>query len=135
MLKRMSLLDLAKAIKTKVEDNTKTKCYDEVLNNAESPFYFIEVVKVVPANTKTMYCDNFQVFIHCIAEPSGSSVPIYNLIQDLEEALTEDVELPEEFNLISQFNNGVQIIKTDETNEKHAVIGFEFKICYGFKIK
>lgn len=135
MLKRLSFIDLLKSIQTKVEDNTKIKCYDEVPENAESPFYYVEVVGSRPANTKTMWCDNFQVFIHVIAEPSGSSVPLYNLIQKLEEALTEDIELPEEFTLILQNNNGIQTIKKDETNEKHGVISYEFKICYGFKMK
>lgn len=135
MLKRLSFIDLVKSIKTRIEDNTRKKCYDEIPKDAESPFYFVEVVGSRPANTKTMWCDNFQVFIHCIAEPSGSSVPIYTLIQDLEEALTEDIELPEDFTLILQNNNGIQTLKTDETNEKHAIISYEFKICYGFKIK
>lgn len=135
MFKRLSFIDLVKSIKTKIENNTKIKCYDEVPENAQSPFYFIEVVSSRPANTKTMWCDIFQVFIHAVSQPCNSSVPLYNLIQKLEEALTEDIELPQEFNLILQSNNGIQTIKTDETNEKHGVMSYEFKICYGFRIK
>lgn len=82
-----------------------------------------------------MWRDVFTVWIHAVAEPGESSVRIYSLIQELEEALTEDIELPEGFDLIMQTNNGVQTIKTDETNEKHAVLAYEFMICYGFKCK
>ena len=82
-----------------------------------------------------MYRDVYTVWIHAIAQPGDSSVQIYEMIQQLEEALTEDVPLPEGFELILQTSNGVQTIKTDETNEKHAVLSFEFTVCYGFKCK
>lgn len=96
---------------------------------------FAEIVGKRPAHSKTMWRDVFTVWIHAVAEPGESSVGIYGLIQELEEALTEDIELPEGFDLIMQTNNGVQTIKTDETNEKHAVLAYEFMICYGFKCK
>lgn len=82
-----------------------------------------------------MYRDVYTVWIHAVAQPGDSSVQIYEMIQQLEEALTEDVPLPEGFELILQTSNGVQTIKTDETNEKHAVLSFEFTVCYGFKCK
>ena len=82
-----------------------------------------------------MYRDVYTVWIHAIAQPGDSSVQIYEMIQRLEETLTEDISLPEGFELILQASNGVQTIKTDETNEKHAVLSFEFTVCYGFKCK
>ena len=69
------------------------------------------------------------------AEKGDSSVQVYELIQNLEEALTDDIELPEGYELIMQTNNGIQTIKTDETGEKHAVISYDFTVCYGFKCK
>lgn len=135
MYKQLGLLDLIYAIQVKVEAKTKLRCYDAVPNNAPSPFYFAEVIAKRPAHTKTMYRDVFTVWIHAVAEPGQSSVRIYELIQLLEESLTEDIILPEGFELILQTNNGVQRIKTDETNEKHAVLAFEFTVCYGFKCK
>ena len=135
MYKQLGLVDLISAIQKKVQDNTGTTCYDAVPDNAPSPFYFAEVIGKRPAHSKTMWRDIFTVWIHAIAEPGESSVQIYKLIQDLEEALSEDIELPEGFDLIMQTNNGVQTIKTDETNEKHAVLAYEFMICYGFKCK
>ncbi len=135
MYKQIGLTDLISAIQKKVQDNTGAKCYDAVPDNAPSPFYFAEIIGKRPAHSKTMWRDIFTVWIHAVAEPGDSSVQIYKLIQELEEALSEDIELPEGFELIMQTNNGVQTIKTDETNEKHAVLAYEFMICYGFKCK
>ena len=133
--KKLNLTDLIAAIQAKVEVKTGLRCYDHVELNAESPFYFAEVVRLTPANSKTMYRDNIEVYIHCIAAESPSSVGVYNLIDDLQEALSEDIELPEPFELIMQTDSGVQVIKTDETGEKHAVVGFMFMVCYGFICK
>lgn len=135
MYKQLGLVDLIHGIQAKVEEKTGVKCYDAVPRNAPSPFYFAEVIGKRPAHTKTMYRDVYTVWIHAIAQPGDSSVQIYEMIQQLEEALTEDVSLPEGFELILQASNGVQTIKTDETNEKHAVLSFEFTVCYGFKCK
>lgn len=135
MYKQLGLVDLIHGIQAKVEEKTGVKCYDAVPRNAPSPFYFAEVIGKRPAHTKTMYRDVYTVWIHAIAQPGDSSVQIYEMIQQLEETLTEDVSLPEGFELILQASNGVQTIKTDETNEKHAVLSFEFTVCYGFKCK
>ena len=135
MYKQLGLVDLIHGIQAKVEQKTGVKCYDAVPRNAPSPFYFAEVIGKRPAHTKTMYRDVYTVWIHAIAQPGDSSVQIYEMIQQLEETLTEDISLPEGFELILQASNGVQTIKTDETNEKHAVLSFEFTVCYGFKCK
>lgn len=133
--KQMGLVDLISAIQNKVEERTGIRCYDAVPINKISPFYYAEVVGKRPAHSKTMWRDIFTVWIHAIAEPGESSVQIYELIQKLEEALTEDIDLPEEYELIMQTNNGIQTIKTDETKEKHAVLAYEFTVCYGYKCK
>lgn len=135
MYRQLGLLDLIHAVQEKIENKTGLRCYDAVPDNAPSPFYFAEVVSKRPAHTKTMYRDVFTVWIHVIAEPGQSSVRIYELIQLLEEAMTEDITLPDGFELVLQTNNGVQSIKIDETNEKHAILAFEFTVCYGFKCK
>lgn len=133
--RQLGLVDLISAIQNKIKSETGIECYDAVPNNALSPFYFAEVVGKRPSPSKTMYRDIFTVWIHAIAEPGESSVQIYDLIQKLEEALTEDIELPEEFDLIMQTNNGIQALKKDESSEKHAVLEYQFMICYGFKCK
>ena len=138
MLKKLGLVDLIHSIQSKSEQNIEgVRCYDSVPKNAPSPFYFVEVVGKRPADTKTMFCEIFTVWIHAIAAPegNGSSIGIYNMIESLEESMTEDIELPECFNLVLQSSTGVQTIKTDETREKHAVLAYEFKVSYGFKVK
>lgn len=137
MLRKLGLVDLISAIQNRIEQNTELRCYDAVPKNTPSPFYFVEVTGKRPADTKTMFCEVFTVWVHAIAAPeeTGSSVGIYNLIERLEESMTEDIELPEPFNLVLQSNIGVQTIKLDETNEKHAVLAYEFKVSYGFKMK
>ncbi len=133
--KQLGLVELIAAIQKRVKNGTGLECYDAVGLNAASPFYFAQVVGKRPAHTKTMWRDVFTVWIHVIAEKGDSSVQVYELIRKLEEALTDDIELPEEYELIMQTNNGIQTIKTDETGEKHAVISYEFTVCYGFKCK
>lgn len=132
---KLSPVVLVKAVQNKIESHTGLRCYDHVPLNAASPFYFAEIIRILPANTKTMFRDNYTVWIHCIAQKSDSSVEVYNLIEQLQEALTEDITLPEPFELIMQTDGGIQTIKTDETGEKHAVVTFEFMVCYGFKCK
>ena len=126
---------LVAAVQEKVQDHTGLKCYDAVPKNAKSPFYFAEITRILPANTKTMFRDNYTVWIHCIAGKEDSSVGVYQMIEKLQEALSEDIILPEPFELIMQTDGGVQTIQTDETGEKHAVAAFEFMVCYGFKCK
>lgn len=133
--KQLGLVDMIAAIQRKVEERTGLRCLDSVPDNEPSPFYYAEIVGKRPAHTKTMWRDVFTVWIHAIAEPGDSSVQVYEMIQKLEEALTEDIELPEEYELIMQTNNGVQTIKKDETGEKHAVLAYEFMVCYGYKWK
>lgn len=135
MYKQIGFVDLIKSIQSVVKKNTGLECYDHVDLNTKSPFYYAEAVGKRPSHSKTMYRDIFTIWIHCIAEESTSSVPVYNMIQELEEALTEDIVLPDPYQLVMQTNTGVQTIKTDETGEKHAVVAFEFMICYGFRCK
>ncbi len=94
---QLGLVDLISAIQMRIEGKTGLKCYDAVPPDAPSPFYFAEVTGKRPAHSKTMFRDVFTVWIHAISEPEESSVQIYELIQCLVEALTEDVELPKDF--------------------------------------
>ena len=99
---KLSPVTLIAAIQDKIEENTGIRCYDAVPENAESPFYFAEITRILPANTKTMFRDNYTVWIHCIAEESESSVGVYQLIEEVQEALTEDMVLPVRVDLVMQ---------------------------------
>lgn len=130
-----SPVTLIAAVQDKVEALTGLRCYDHVPLNEASPLYFAKITRIQPANSKTMYRDVYSVAIHCIAEESPSSVGVYNLIENLQSALSEDISLPEPFTLVMQTDNGVQTIKTDESGEKHAIVNFDFMVSYGFMCK
>ena len=132
---KLSPVTLIAAVQEKVEALTGLRCYDHVPLNEASPLYFAEITRIQPANSKTMFRDVYSVAIHCIAEESPSSVGVYNLIENLQSALSEEITLPEPFTLVMQTDNGVQTIKTDETGEKHAIVNFDFMVCYGFICK
>lgn len=132
---KLSPVTLIAAVQDKIERLTDLRCYDHVPMNEESPLYFAEIIRIQPANSKTMFRDVYSVAIHCIAEESPSSVGVYNLIENLQSALSEDISLPEPFTLVMQTDNGVQTIKTDESGEKHAIVNFDFMVCYGFMCK
>lgn len=135
MIKKLGLVDLHAAIKTKVEQNTGLKCLDEVPKNQPAPFYFVQVIGKRQENTKTMYCEVFSVWLHIIAEAGTGNVRIYKLIELLEEALTEEIELPKGTELITQTEQGLQHLQKDETNENHGILAYDFKVSYGFKTK
>lgn len=132
---KLSPVTLVAAVQDKIETLTDLRCYDHVPMNEASPLYFAEITRIQPANSKTMYRDVYSVAIHCIAEESPSSVGVYNLIENLQSALSEDISLPEPFTLVMQTDNGVQTIKTDESGEKHAIVNFDFMVSYGFMCK
>lgn len=135
MKKMMNLTALMAAIQAQIQDGTGLMCYDAVPDNAASPFYRIELAGNKPANTKTMYVQQYDFDIHVIAPVSRSSVPVHTYIQKLEEALTDDIMIPAPYFLVRQDETGVRPIQDDETGEKHAVVGFSFLICYGFMVK
>lgn len=78
--------------------------------------------------------DRYQVVMHVFAE-GGSSVPIYNAIQKLEEALTVDIELPDDYEVTLQIPTGVNQIMDQADGSKHAVVGFDFVVFSGYKMK
>lgn len=135
MLKQFPITELIKAIQAQVAAGTGMKCLDFVKKDEPSPFYYVVFNKNEPVNSKTMFMSDYVVYIHVVAEPDDSSVPVYKYIQELEEALTTDITIPDPYILVMQTDNGVQTIYTDETNEKHAVLQFTFRVAYGWKCK
>lgn len=135
MYQKLGLTDLVSAIQIKVNEKTGLSCYDEMSLDATRPFYFVEVVQKKSANTKTMLRETFNVDIHIISEPSSKLERIYKLIQMVEEALSENIELPNDFELIFQNEDGLKALKTEETKEKHAILSYKFMVCYGYKLK
>lgn len=135
MLKKLGLVDFHKALKQNIESFTNKRAYDFVPDGTAAPFYVIEVVDKYPEGTKVMWAEVFSVWIHAIAEEDNSKIGIYSLVEELEEALTMELELPDGFELIRQEQTGIQSLQKDETGEWHAIVSYDFKIAYGFKSK
>jgi len=136
MLKRLGIADFIGCLIEHIESRTGLRCYDSP-DGVPSPFYSVQLLRSEPANTKTMFVDVYRVWIHCISEPVNpySNAPVLGLVTALEEAMTEDVEPPDGYKLIRQTYGGLQTLKQDESDEGHAVLSFDFHICYGLRCK
>ena len=136
MLKRLSAgAFLGQLIRT-IEERTEIKCYDDP-DNKPSPLYSVQLVKTEPQDTKTMFIDSYEVWVHCISEEVNpySNAPVLRLVQKLEEALTQDLKVEPPFFLHRQDYLGLQTLKKDASGEGHAVLTFRFLVCYGFRCK
>lgn len=58
-----------------------------------------------------MWSEVFSVWIHAIAEQENSRVGVYQLVEELEEALTMEIELPDGFELLRQNQTGIQSLE------------------------
>jgi len=135
MYKQYDVVNLVNKIQGIINNGTTITAYDVVPKDTVAPFAVIELVKISPADTKNWYVKQYDFYIHVIAAGKQSSVPIYRYIKEIEEAFTDDIALPEPYQLVAQIDNGLQTLYTEETGEKHAVLPFTFKIAYDLKVK
>lgn len=136
MLKKLSTVDLLLSVKRQIKELTGIDTYDTAPpKDAPSPLYYVQFANSTPDNTKMMFRDRYSIVVHAIGTPDGTNAEIYKMIDALEEVLTVEISLPEEVELIRQTGTGIQSVKTDETNEKHAIVGYDFIVAYGFRIK
>lgn len=136
ILNRLSLAEFLGIVVTHIQEQTGLPCHTTGANN-DPPFYFVELISSEPRNTKTMFIDHIETFVHAVAAKTEvlSFAPVLDLVQILEESMTVDVVLPRHFVLVNQQANGLQSLQHDPTGEGHAVLGFGFDICYGFRCK
>ena len=136
MLQRMSIAEFLGVLNAAVEDRTGYPCHPNP-DGKESPFYSVQLIKTEPKNTKTSFVDRYEVWIHCVAAPvvPHSDAPVLDLVQTIEEAMTDDVDLDGSFEMFNQQSNGLQSLKKDESGEGHAVLSFYFDVQYGLRCK
>ena len=136
MMQRIGIGEFLGCLIDHIEQATGTRCYDSPRDKA-SPLYSVELVSTEDKQTKTMFLDVFNVNVHCVSEEVRpySNAPVLRLVQALQEALTDDIELPEPFFLNSQTCNGLRSIKEDASGEGHAVLSYSFQVCYAFRCK
>lgn len=135
MLRKLSFAEIAAGILQTLRTNTRYDCYDAVPQDSPSPLLFAEVVGKRDASSKTMYKEIFTVQVHAIASPGNARTEIYQMINAVEEALTESISTPEAVTLVLQTETGVQSFQQDETTEWHAVLAYEIMVSYGMKCK
>lgn len=134
MLQKLSFTSILGSVIQKVEANTGLECYDSVPKDAPLPFYHAEFLGSIPEKSKTMQKDRYQIVIHVFTEGNGS-VKVFDAIHKLEEALSEDIVLPGDYEVTLQVPNGVSQILTEPDGAKHAVIGYDFVVFSGYKMK
>lgn len=135
MIKKLSAIDVLFGVISLVERNTGLRCYDDLPpKGIDVPFYVVDIVQQEPNPNKLEFREKYTLAIHSFAE-GGSSVPVLEMVQELEEAMTERIELPQGYYLRDQVSTGLQPIMSDETGCKHAVNVYDFIICYGYKVK
>lgn len=135
MHRKIGFAELAAAVLNTLRRNTAFSCYDAVPTDAPSPLLFVEVIGKRDASSKTMYKEIFTVQVHAVASPGDARTEIYQMIQQVEEALTEDIALPEPITLVLQTETGVQSMQKEATNEWHAVLSYDLTVSYGWKCK
>ncbi len=131
MYEQLGFMDFIAGIQKKIQEKTGLLCYDTVPENIPGPYYIANIMDKRPAHSKTMYIDILTVWIHVIVDPSAPHSSVYEQLQGLEEALTEDIELPDGFEVIVQTNVGMERIKTEE--KEHMALVYEFMVCHGLK--
>ena len=134
MLTQIALTDLLAAVIARVETGTGLRCYDAVPDGAAAPFYSVQLTAKRPGSTKTMLCDAFAVWLHCIA-PGDGCTAVNNLVRRCEEAMSEDVTLAAPAVLLSQREVGLERLAPDADGLFHAVLAFELRVCRGFQTK
>ncbi len=132
---QLGFVDFVKAIKRTMEMKTHLPCYITIPSQISSPFCYIEGIEKKMVDSKSMWKEIFTVFIYIIGEPSDDFMKISNDIHELEQALKDGIALPQEYKLMKQTNNGIQMITLEDTKETHAVINYDFMISYGYKYK
>ena len=136
MFKQLNAAELILAVKNAVELGTGVNCYDVVPRNAPAPFYYIELTSYSPQNTKNCFITQYNVNVHTICTVNASHVKLLKMLADLEEALTDDIILPDGFQMYRQVSGGTaSIFEETEASEIHAVTAFQFYVSYGYKVK
>lgn len=135
MLKKLGLVDLLASIKSQVEAHTGTQCYTEDPGDTSAPYYLTELNEKIPSGNENMFIETFSIWIQCIAGENGTAMDIYDLIEGLENALEEDIQLPGSCEIFRQESEGVQVLQLEETGKKRAVASYNFIVRYGYKSK
>ena len=136
MMRKLSLTEIKKVIKHLINENTEIKFVDHVEVNQPAPFCYVEVANTVPKNTKTMFVTVYNLHLRLVSKSANSSIQHDNNIQQIEEAFTNRLILPDTLDAFNQTDTSIVADYIDpKTNERNAVIGLSLTVAYGFKAK
>ncbi|MCG4732711.1 DUF5072 domain-containing protein [Casaltella massiliensis] len=131
---RINLNDLISAVETQVKERTGVECSSQIRETAGEPYYYIQVVKTQTTGSKTSYCETITVWIYAVC-PSNDQHEKNNMLNALNEALTEDIELPQPYILVMQKDSGRQQTDQKENDKREAMEAYDFVVSYGLKFK
>lgn len=135
MIKKLSFITLTKSVIDLIEKNTGLRCYDTIPKNAKMPYYQVQFAGQKPIPQKTMWQEEYHMHVK-VYTSGNNNVDSYKAIQNLEEAMTEAIQLPKGYELKSQIPLGaVAFLEDKEEKYKQVVVGYKFEITYGYKIK
>jgi|GEM_PF-2519218 len=129
MFKSISLAEMMNAIMANVETNTGIQCYNAIPAAPQEPYYYLEIIEKTPLYSKTIRRDSFVVRFHAMPINNQSMAPTYDMLHRLEEALGQEIELPEGFDLFLQQSNGIQKLEIEEFKETRTVAIYNFVVC------
>lgn len=102
--------------------------YDNVEKNNPLPFTFIQFISSREEANKVAEIKEVIYYVHAVTG-GDTALTIYNYIEDVQEALREDIKLEECYSLVNTSSNVLQVL-TEEDGGKHAVIEYKFKVIY-----
>lgn len=136
MEKRLSFIVLKRAVIDLIKKNTVYDIFDAVPKDYQGVHYAIGQITHEPVRHKTMHRTQFMVPIHIFTPPdNGSSLLMDKAIVELEEALTEFVDLPEEYQLVHQEVANMAPAYEMEDGYKQSILTFQFDVFHGYKMK
>lgn len=131
MLEKLSLNDLQGAIAELIQNNTGIVVWDQDPESKPVPRYLMRIKGKENISSKTAFLERYTFWIHAIASAEGANPDVYDLVQLLEEALTEDISLPQGFCLIDTSEKGVLAVKDEPGGQRRVIVKYEFTIAYG----
>ena len=146
MLKQLSIVDVVAAVMATlkknipdvpVKDSMPSPKPDPVTGvfSATTPLIHVAFGGIEPADTKTMFRTKYQILLYGFADGSRGSVAIFDLIQKMQEAMTDEPDLPDGVELLGAVPRGVAGVQDQPDGTKMAVLTYELTVSYGFKYK
>ena len=124
-------VELLLAVKNKLKEHTEMAVYDTVPpDNAPSPLIFVEMTGSTLDHRKLVYKERYNFNIHHITAENAPNATIYEVLDKIRAWLEEEVALPDYATLIQQITTGIQVVKKEETDEWHGIIGFDLVVAY-----